>query len=145
MSHRRYGDGIVQAREALTLDSSSVRALGMLGTNELRTGRDGAGSREPRARVRDRSVQCVAQEHARPARQAQEVQDDRDGRFRIVAPPEESELLAAYLVPLLDEAYDSLAARYRFTPQGPVRLELYRSTPISRCARWASPASARWA
>ena len=30
-----------------------------------------------------------------------------------------------YLVPLLDEAYDSLAARYRFRPQTPIRLELY--------------------
>ncbi|HKP16723.1 MAG TPA: hypothetical protein VJT85_11670, partial [Gemmatimonadaceae bacterium] len=35
------------------------------------------------------------------------------------------ELLATYLIPLLDEAYDSLAARYRFKPQGQVRLELY--------------------
>ena len=48
------------------------------------------------------------------------------GRFRIIAPPTEAELLSMYLVPLLEEAFDSLAKRYDYRPQPPVRLELYR-------------------
>ncbi len=48
------------------------------------------------------------------------------GRFRVVAPAEEAELLSMYLVPLLEQAYDSLAVRYGYKPPTPVRLEFYR-------------------
>ncbi|NOT07064.1 MAG: tetratricopeptide repeat protein, partial [Gemmatimonadales bacterium] len=47
-------------------------------------------------------------------------------RFQIVAPAAEVDLLALYLGPLLEEAYDSLAARYEYRPPPPVRIELYR-------------------
>ena len=40
--------------------------------------------------------------------------------------PEDAALLALYLLPLLEEAYDSLAARYDYRPTGPIRLEIYR-------------------
>ena len=39
----------------------------------------------------------------------------------------ESELLSTYLRDLAEEAYDSLAARYQYKPQTPIRLEVYRS------------------
>src|SRR3954466_12461948 len=35
---RRYSDGVRFAREALALDSTSTRALGLVGTNALRAG-----------------------------------------------------------------------------------------------------------
>src|SRR5207237_2036200 len=47
-------------------------------------------------------------------------------RFQIVAPAEEADLLSLYLGPLLEEAYDSLAARYEYRPPAPVRIELYQ-------------------
>jgi tetratricopeptide (TPR) repeat protein len=48
------------------------------------------------------------------------------GRFQLVAPPEEAELLALYALPLLESAYDALAVRYGYKPPTPVRLEFYR-------------------
>jgi hypothetical protein len=125
VNHRRYGDGIVHAREALTLDSTSVRALGILGTNELRTGQIEQG----RARIeRAFAIDPFNLWHKNTLDLLDQLKKFRTietPRFRLIAPPEEAELLATYLVPLLDEAYDSLAARYRYKPQGPVRLELY--------------------
>ena len=67
------------------------------------------------------------------------------GHFRIVAPPKEAELLATYLVPLLEEAYDSLSARYHYKPPGRCGSSSTGSTRTSPCARWVSRDSARWA
>jgi cellulose synthase operon protein C len=127
VGHRRYADGISLAREALTLDSTSLRALGLLGNNELRTGQIDQG----RARIeRAFAIDPFNVWHKNTLDlldQMKAFTTIETPRFRIVAPPEESALLAAYLVPLLDEAYDSLAARYRYKPQGPIRIELYKA------------------
>ncbi|MEQ1691485.1 MAG: tetratricopeptide repeat protein, partial [Gemmatimonas sp.] len=50
----------------------------------------------------------------------------RQGRFEVVAPTEEADLLALYIVPLLERAFDSLQVRYGYAPPTPVRLEFYR-------------------
>jgi cytochrome c-type biogenesis protein CcmH/NrfG len=125
VGHRRYADGISLAKEALTLDSTSLRALGLLGNNELRTGQIEQG----RARIeRAFAIDPFNVWHKNTLDlldQLKSFTTIETPRFRIVAPPEESALLTAYLVPLLDEAYDSLSARYRYKPQGPIRIELY--------------------
>ena len=127
VGHRRYSDGISLAKEALTLDSTSLRALGLLGNNELRTGQIEQG----RARIeRAFAIDPFNVWHKNTLDlldQMKTFTTIETPRFRIVAPPEESALLTAYLVPLLDEAYDSVAARYRYKPQGPIRIELYKN------------------
>jgi tetratricopeptide (TPR) repeat protein len=123
---RRYADGVRFARQALALDSASTRALGLVGSNELRAG----NMEEGRARLeRAFALDPFNVWHKNTLDLLDRVRTFRTvdrGRFRIVAPPEESELLTPYLLPLLEEAYDSLAARYRYRPATPVRLELYR-------------------
>ncbi|MBW8768297.1 MAG: tetratricopeptide repeat protein, partial [Gemmatimonadetes bacterium] len=126
VSHRRYAEGVKLAREALAMDSTSVRALGLLGTNELRSGDIEQG----RARLeRAFAIDPFNLWHKNTLDlldQLKTFKTTETSRFRIVAPPEESALLTTYLVPLLDEAYDSLSKRYGYTPRGPVRVELYR-------------------
>jgi tetratricopeptide (TPR) repeat protein len=46
-------------------------------------------------------------------------------RFMLVAPPAQADALGLELVPLLEEAYDSLAKRYAYRPPTPIRLEIY--------------------
>jgi tetratricopeptide (TPR) repeat protein len=132
---RRYADGVRLAREALALDSTSTRALGLVGTNELRAGNMEAG----RARLeRAFALDPFNLWHKNTLDLLDQMRTFRTvdrGRFRIVAPTEESELLTAYLVPLLEEAFDSLARRYRYRPP----------TPTSRCAPSGSRGWARWA
>jgi tetratricopeptide (TPR) repeat protein len=123
---RRYADGVRLAREALALDSTSTRALGLVGSNELRAGNMDAG----RARLeRAFALDPFNLWHKNTLDLLDQMRTFRTvdrGRFRIVAPAEESELLTTYLVPLLEEAFDSLAARYHYRPPTPVRLELFR-------------------
>ena len=123
---RRYADGVRLAREALALDSTSTRALGLVGTNALRAG----DMEEGRARLeRAFALDPFNLWHKNTLDLLDKMRGFRTvdrGRFRIVAPVEESELLTTYLVPLLEEAFDSLSARYRYRPPTPVRFELYR-------------------
>ena len=83
------------------------------------------GARGSSARSRSIRSTCGTRTRSTCSTSSRRSGRSRRGRFRIVAPPEEAELLAPYLVPLLEEAYDSLAARYGYRPHGPVRLELY--------------------
>ena len=90
--------------------------------------RDGRWQEESRSRVRRRPVRRLDQEHARPARHVQGLPRRRASpRFRFVIEGKESELLATYLSELAEAAYDSLAARYQYSPPTPIRLEVYRS------------------
>ena len=123
---RRYSDGVRLARQAFDLDSTSVRALGVLGTNQMRAGNFEAG----RATVeRAFAIDPFNLWHKNTLDLLDNMRTFRTidrGRFRIIAPPKEAELLSMYLLPLLEEAFDSLAKRYDYRPQPPVRLELYR-------------------
>jgi cellulose synthase operon protein C len=126
VTHRRYTEGVRLAKQAISLDSMSVRALGLLGTNELRAGQMESG----RARLeRAFAIDPFNVWHKNTLDlldQLKTFTTVETPRFQIVAPPEESVLLTTYLVPLLDEAYDSLSKRYGYKPQGKVRVELYR-------------------
>jgi tetratricopeptide (TPR) repeat protein len=124
--HRRYADAVRLGREAVALDSLSAAAHGVLGTNLLRTGHVAtARAHLERAFARD----PFSVWHKNTLDLLDELAKFRTldrGRFRIVVPPAEADLLVLYLAPLLEEAYDTLAARYRYRPPTPIRLELYR-------------------
>ena len=126
VGHRRYTEGVSLAKQALALDSMSLRALGLLGNNELR----GVDMAQGRARLeRAFAIDPFNLWHKNTLDlldQLKTFTTVESPHFRIVAPPEESALLTTYLMPLLDEAYDTLSSRYHYRPQGPVRIELYR-------------------
>ncbi|HTL04184.1 MAG TPA: hypothetical protein VL241_00435 [Gemmatimonadales bacterium] len=124
--HRHYGEAVRFGREGVALDSAASRALGVLGLNELRVGamEEGRAHLE-RAFARDPFHIWY--------KNTLDLLDALRGfrtistpRFRIVAPAAEAELLSLYLGPLLEEAYDSLAARYDYRPPTPVRIELFK-------------------
>ncbi|MEP6990139.1 MAG: tetratricopeptide repeat protein [bacterium] len=123
---RRYGEGMRLARAALGVDSTSARVLGLLGNNELHAGHIAEG----RALLeRAFAIDPFNLWHKNTLDLLDNLKTFRTidrGHFRIVAPPQEAELLATYLVPLLEDAYDSLSTRYHYRPSEPVRLELYR-------------------
>jgi len=123
--HRRYADAVRFAREAATMDTTSVRALGVLGSNQLRTGAmaDGRANLE-----RAFALDPYNLWHKNTLDLLDKVAKFRTlerGRFRLVAPAADIELLSTYLLPLLERAYDEFAARYDYRPPTPIRLEVY--------------------
>lgn len=123
---RRYAEAVRLAETAVGYDSSSVAALGVLGTNQLRTGQMAAG----RASVeRAFALDPFNLWHKNTLDLLDKMRSFRtvtQGRFEVVAPTDDAELLALYIVPLLERAYDSLAVRYGYRAPTPVRLEFFR-------------------
>lgn len=124
--HRRYDDGVKWAELAVSLDSASVRALGVLGTNQLRTGDIATG----RASLeRAFAIDPFNLWH----KNTLDLLDQMDsftvverGRFQLVVSPEDAALMELYLLPMLEEAHDSLSVRYGWQPDRRVRFEIFR-------------------
>ena len=125
MRQRRYDEAIRMARVALSVDSTSARVLGMLGDNELHAGR----MEEGRALLeRAFAIDPFNLWHKNTLDLLDKLKTFRTidrGHFRFVVPANEADLLATYLSPLMEEAYDSLSAHYGYKPPGVVRLEIY--------------------
>lgn len=122
---RRYADAERFAARAVALDSLDVAALGALGTNRLRRG-DIAGGRQ--AIERAFAIDPFHLWHKNTLDLLDQVagfRTVRDARFEFVGPAREIAVLLPYLQPLLHEAFDSLVARYGYTPTLPIRFELY--------------------
>lgn len=123
---RRYAEAVRLAEQAVGYDSASVPALGVLGTTQLRIGAMDAGRR---AVERAFALDPFNMWHKNTLDLLDKMRGFRtidQGRFQLVAPTEEADLLALYIIPLLERAYDSLAVRYGYRPPTPVRLEFYR-------------------
>lgn len=122
---RRYAAAEQFSAQALALDSSSVPALGALGTNRLRAG-DIPGGRVFIERAFE--IDPFNLWHKNTLDLLDELATFRTvrmGRFEFVAPAREADILLPYLSPLLEEAYEKLAARYDYRPAAPVRMEIY--------------------
>ena len=123
---RRYQVAARVAGQGVAADPDDPAALTALGTNQLRLGAVDTGrARLEQAFQRDpyhvwnKNTLDLLDELAK-------YRTVKAGRFEFVAAPEEIDLLALYLGPLLERAFDSLSARYRYSPPTPIRLELYR-------------------
>ncbi|MBX3174719.1 MAG: hypothetical protein KF709_09920 [Gemmatimonadaceae bacterium] len=122
---RRYLSAEGFAARAVALDSVDVDALGALGTNQLRRG-DIAGGR--RVLERAFALDPFHLWHKNTLDLLDHMatfRSERRGRFEFVGPERELGVLVPYLSPLLEEAYDSLAARYGYRPATPIRLEIF--------------------
>ena len=123
---RRYQLAATVARRGVEVEPGDPAALTALGANELRLGAIDSGrahltlafERDP-YHVWNKNTLDLLDKTA-------QYRTVTSGRFVFVAPPDEADLLALHLGPLMEEAFDSLAARYRYRPPTPVRLELYR-------------------
>jgi tetratricopeptide (TPR) repeat protein len=123
---RRYQDAARFGERGVATDPDDPGALTVFGTNLLRLGQIDSGravlergfARDPYHVWNKNTLDLLDQLAKYPTRAV--------GRFVFVAAPEEVDLLALYLGPLLERAYDSLEARYHYRPPTPVRLEIYR-------------------
>ena len=123
---RRYAEAVRLAAEAVRLDSASAHALGVLGTNQLRLG-DMSGGRASVERAF--ALDPFNLWHKNTLDLLDKMRRFRTvtrGRFEVVAPADDAELLSLYIIPLLERAYDSLAVRYGYRAPTPVRVEFFR-------------------
>jgi tetratricopeptide (TPR) repeat protein len=124
--HRLYGDAVTFARRGVALDTLAWRAYGLLGINELRLAMMDSGrvhlergfAGDPFDVWTKNTLDLLDTLDAFPVR--------RSAHFRVVADPQEIDLLAPYALPLAEDAYAGMARRYGVTLDQPTRVELFR-------------------
>lgn len=131
----RYGEAVDLLREGLQRPgivadrTLQARLRANLGVNLLRMGREDDGVAELRTSYdQSRFNVRVANllnfyEQTLPGT----YERDEEGPFRVRYHREEHAVLRRYVPQLLRRAYDDMVARYHFTPDGPLSVELYAS------------------
>jgi tetratricopeptide (TPR) repeat protein len=124
-SHYRFDEAAALAEKALTLDPTSTRAAGDLGMHLMRTG-DETGAR----RALDRSwrgdpFDTVTFNLLSLLDTLDQFTTVREGDLILKMPRDEAAVLREYAMPLAQEAFKSLSARYGFTPAGPILIEIF--------------------
>jgi tetratricopeptide (TPR) repeat protein len=122
---RRYRRALDFARRAVALDSTSWRGYSLMGVNQLRLGQMAEARKSLETAFAGDPYDVWTKNTLDLLDNLDRFRGANTTRFRVVAAPAEADLLGLYAGPLAEEAYDSLAARYRFQPTTPVRVEVY--------------------
>ena len=122
---RRYAGSVELATQAVALDPRSWSGYGILGLNELRLGN------VDKARA-DLEKSFAGDPYNPWIKNTLDLLDTfgeyrivKTRRFELMLHGSEADLLAPWLGQLAEEAFDSLTKRYHYTPQTPVRIEVY--------------------
>ena len=115
------------AEQAVALDPRSWRGLGILGLNQLRVGAIEAGRRSLEASFKGDPYNVWIKNTLDLLDTLPKYEESGTAHFRLIVHGKESELLAPYVGALAEEAYTTLAGRYRHQPAAPIRLEVYPS------------------
>lgn len=132
----RYDEIVSLMREALRLDPEDALARATLGLNLLRLGEEAQGLTELRAAwERDRfnvlvynTLNLYDEVISRHYDVVEPGRDGAPGWLRVRYPRNERPMLQRYVPRTLDRAWRDMVRRYRFTPRGPIALELYGNT-----------------
>ncbi|MBM4182981.1 MAG: tetratricopeptide repeat protein [Gemmatimonadetes bacterium] len=123
---RRYPEAVVRANEGIRLDPSSWESWGLRGMNRLRLGDIGGRADVERAFEGDpynpwfKNTLDLLDTFERYTSHETE-------HFNLFLHGTEDELLATYVAPIVEEAYDSLSRRYGIQLPGKTRAEFFIS------------------
>jgi tetratricopeptide (TPR) repeat protein len=124
---RRYGDAVIRAEAAVELDPHSWAAWGLLGMNELRLGDVEQGRTHLLRAFEGDPYNPWFKNNLDLLDTFERFEIHETDHFELFLHGTESDLLATYLAPIAEEAYESLTRRYGSEPLLPVRAELFPS------------------
>jgi tetratricopeptide (TPR) repeat protein len=122
---RRTGQAAQFSRRAVQLSPRLWRAHLSLGMALLRLGQMEEGRAEVETSFKGDPFNVWAKNTLDLLDSMREYRETKRGPFLIRAAATESDVLASYASDLLEEAAAKLTAKYRFTPQGPITVELF--------------------
>ena len=125
--NRLYAQAVDFAAQAVALDPRSWRGFGILGLNQLRIGHIEAGRKSLDASFAGDPYNVWIKNTLDLLDTFPQYVETRTPHFSLLVHGKESALLAPYVAELAEEAYQTLAARYRFRPAAPIRVEVYPS------------------
>ena len=121
----RFDEAVALTRQAVQLDPGLARGHGDLGMHLLRTGEE-----EEARRALDRSFKIdpfhrVTYNLLMLLDKLDQFTVVKDGDVILKMHPDEAPVLKEYALPLAKDALKILSAKYRFTPKGPILIEIF--------------------
>ncbi|MFI5310883.1 MAG: tetratricopeptide repeat protein [Gemmatimonadales bacterium] len=115
------------ARQGVAVDGKSPRAQSLLGMNLLRLGRIDEGKASLEAAFALDPYDVWVKNTLDLLDTFKNYDVIKTERFNIMIEKDESALLSIYLADLTEAAYATFSKKYDFTPQPPIRIEVYKS------------------
>lgn len=125
--NRLYGEAVKFAQAGVDRDPKNARALALLGINAMRTGEMARGRTALDSSFKLDPFDPWSFNTLKLIDTFKDYVEVKTPRFIIMVERKDADLLAPYAEFLAEQAYDSLAARYGFRAEAPVRIEIYRS------------------
>ncbi len=123
--NRLYQRAVDFASQAVTLDSLSWRAYGLLGMNQLRTAAIEEGRRNLEISFALAPFDPWTKNTLDLLDTFSNYVSSESKYFELVMDRDESPLLQLYVADVADQAYERLANQYGVRPETPIRLEVY--------------------
>jgi tetratricopeptide (TPR) repeat protein len=124
---RRTGQAAQFARQAVAIAPRLWDAHLNLGMALLRLGQMDQGRAEVEIAFKGDAFNVWAKNTLDLLDTMQDFRETKHGVFIVKAAPQESEVLSGYAMNLLAEASAKLTSKYRFTPKGPVTVEIFQN------------------
>lgn len=124
---RRYHQAVERARAAVELDPAAWEGWGVLGMNQLRVGDIPEGRANLERAFAGDPFNPWFKNNLDLLDTFERFVPHETEHFELFLHGTEDELLANYLAPIAEEAFDSLSRRYGIEPDLPVRAELFPS------------------
>jgi tetratricopeptide (TPR) repeat protein len=123
----RFDEAVALSRQAIALDPSNTRAHAALGMQLLRTGDEVEARRALERSFKDDPFDKITWNLLALLDTLDKfvVETSHDLIFKFH--PDEALIMREYAIPLAHEALKSLAAKYQFTPKGPILIEVFPS------------------
>ena len=121
----RFDEAVELTRRALQLDAGDPRTLGDLGVHLLRTGDEPAARAALDASFKSDPFNRLTYNLLQMMDTLEKFVTVRDGDVVMRLHQDEAAVLQEYAMPLAKQALSTLAARYEFTPRGPILVEIF--------------------
>jgi len=121
----RFDDAVALTRRAIALDPGNPRTLADLGTHLLRTGDEPGARVALEASFKLDPYNVVTFNLLAMLDALDTFTTVRDGDLVVRMPKDDAPVLREYAVALAHKALTTLAARYEFTPRGPILIEIF--------------------
>ncbi len=121
----RFDDAVVLTRRALALEPDNAQALADLGMHLLRTGDEPGARHALDAAFKIDPFNKITLNLLTMMDALDKFATVKDGDLILRMSKDEAPVLQEYALPLAHKALETLAAKYEFTPRGPILIEIF--------------------
>lgn len=124
----RFTEAVEFARAALVADPEYWQGYTLLGSNLIRLGEEEEGKRNLEISFENDPFNVMTSNMLKVFDTLAEYETRESEHFKVHLSENDADILWPYLEPLLEEAWDTLSAKYGFEPESPVLIEVFENT-----------------